>query len=94
VQVYAVEPGRPQYKPKKPVRVVADIVWLDDGYMTAKKGEIIKVDEADFAILTKARQVTTDLEGKKADPVPVAAEVKSLVESTSETSDGSENASE
>ena len=57
VEVFCVEPDRVKYKPSVKAKVVADVIWFDDGYSRATKGAVVSLDQADAEALSEAKQV-------------------------------------
>lgn len=57
VEVFCVDPERAAYKGSVGARVLADVVWFDDGHSRAYKGALVKLDKFDAAALSEARQV-------------------------------------
>jgi len=49
-EFYCVDPSRDAYKGKVPVEIVADVVWFDDGYQRAFKGDVVDFNAKDAAI--------------------------------------------
>jgi hypothetical protein len=49
--------GRDSYKGKTPVAVLADVVWFDEGYQRAVKGDVVKLDAMDARIFKGSAQV-------------------------------------
>lgn len=54
------EPDAPRdydKRAKKVAKVLIDQVWFDEGYRSARQGEVVKLDPIDFKMLVEVQQV-------------------------------------